>query len=87
VQAARSRTNGGSRARRTSHSSILRLGWVHVAIGKPGIVQSIHPGTGASAEVATAAGAHTTALVPPDRLYVFSPSHGGALVFQDAPLK
>jgi DNA-binding beta-propeller fold protein YncE len=60
-------------------------GWVHVAISKPGMVQSIDPRTGASAEVATGASAHTTALVPPDRLYVFSPSHGGALVFQDAP--
>jgi hypothetical protein len=28
----------------------------------------------------TAIGAKTTALVPPDRLYVFSPSHGGVLV-------
>jgi len=27
----------------------------------------------------TGAGAHTTALVAPDRLYVFSPTHGGAL--------
>jgi hypothetical protein len=60
---------------------------VHVAIGKPGMVQSIDPRTGVSAEVASGASAHTTALVPPDRLYVFSPSHGGALVFQDAPLR
>jgi DNA-binding beta-propeller fold protein YncE len=61
-------------------------GLVHVAIGKPGLVQSINPRSGAIAEVETGAGAHTTALVAPDRLYVFSPPHGGALVFQDTPL-
>jgi len=59
-------------------------GLVHVAIGEPGIVQSIDPDTGARSEIATAAGAHTTALAPPDRLYVFSPQHGGALVLRDA---
>ena len=58
-------------------------GLVHVAIGKPGIVQSIDPRTGMSAKVATGVGAHTTALVVPDRLYVFSPRHGGALVLQN----
>jgi DNA-binding beta-propeller fold protein YncE len=58
-------------------------GLVHVAIGKPGLVQSIDPRTGASIPTMTAAGAHTTALVPPDRLYVFSPSHGGAIVLVD----
>jgi hypothetical protein len=59
-------------------------GLVHVAIGTPGLVQSIDPRTGASVETMTAARAHTTALVAPDRVYVFSPAHGGALVFVDA---
>jgi DNA-binding beta-propeller fold protein YncE len=56
-------------------------GVVHVAIGKPGLVQSINPGTGASVQTVTGERAHTTALVAPDRLYVFSPAHGGALAF------
>jgi DNA-binding beta-propeller fold protein YncE len=59
-------------------------GVVHVAIGRPGLVQSIDPRTGASVQTMTGAGAHTTALVAPDRLYVFSPPHGGALAFVDA---
>jgi DNA-binding beta-propeller fold protein YncE len=59
-------------------------GVVHVAIGKPGLVQSIDPRTGASVQTMTGAGAHTTALVAPDRLYVFSPTHGGALAFAEA---
>jgi len=59
-------------------------GLVHVAIGKPGLVQSIDPRSGASTQIVTGTGAHTTALVAPDRLYVFSPSHGGALVMADA---
>ena len=54
-------------------------GLVHVAIGEPGLVQSIDPGTGAVSRIATARGAGTTALVAPDRLYVLSPSHGGIL--------
>jgi len=58
-------------------------GLVHVAIGRPGLVQSIDPGTGARTDTTTAVGAHTTALVAPDRLYVFSPQHRGALVFMD----
>ena len=58
-------------------------GLVHVAIGKPGLIQSIDPRTGANTQVMTGAGAHTTALVPPDRLYVFSPLHGGAIVHVD----
>jgi len=32
----------------------------------------------------TGAGAHTTVLVPPDRLYVISPAHGGILVLADS---
>jgi hypothetical protein len=54
-------------------------GLVHVAIGDPGLVQTIDPRTGASSTIATAKGAGTTALIAPDRLYVFSPSHGGIL--------
>ena len=59
-------------------------GLVHVAIGTPGMVQTIDPRTGAGGRTITGAGAHTTALVAPDRLYVFSPSHGGALTLVDA---
>jgi DNA-binding beta-propeller fold protein YncE len=59
-------------------------GLVHVAIGKPGFVQTIDPRTGASNRTITAAGAHTTALVAPDKLYVFSPAHRGALTLMDA---
>jgi DNA-binding beta-propeller fold protein YncE len=54
-------------------------GLVHVAIGKPGLIQSIIPRSGASTQFTTAAGAKTTALVPPDHLYVFSPANHGAL--------
>jgi hypothetical protein len=59
-------------------------GFVHVAIGQPGLVQSIDPRTGASNQTMTGARAHTTAIAAPDRLYVFSPSHGGALVLANA---
>jgi hypothetical protein len=59
-------------------------GLVHVAIGKPGLVQSINPRTGASTQFTTAAGAKTTALVPPDSLYVFSPMHLGVLALVEA---
>ena len=59
-------------------------GLVHVAIGKPGLVQSIDPCTGASTQTMTSAGAHTTAFAAPDRLYVFSPPNRGALVLVDA---
>jgi DNA-binding beta-propeller fold protein YncE len=58
-------------------------GLVHVAIGKPGLVQSIDPRSGASMQTVTSPGAHTTAIVAPNRLYVFSPAHGGALVYED----
>jgi hypothetical protein len=54
-------------------------GLVHVAIGDPGMIQSIDPRTGATSTITTAKGAKTTALVAPDRLYVLSPSHGGVL--------
>jgi DNA-binding beta-propeller fold protein YncE len=59
-------------------------GFVHVAIGDPGLVQSIDPRTGAGSQFTTAIGAKTTALVAPDRLYVFSPSHGGILVLAES---
>ncbi len=58
-------------------------GLVHVAIGKPGLVQSIDPRSGSIKRTDTAPGAHTTALVPPDRLYVFAPADGAALVLTD----
>ena len=57
---------------------------VHVAIGEPGLIETIEPGTGKRFRTVTGAGAHTTALVPPDRLYVISPAHGGVLVLVDA---
>jgi DNA-binding beta-propeller fold protein YncE len=59
-------------------------GLVHVAIGDPGVVQSIDPRTGASTQFVTAKGAHTTAIISPDRLYVFAPSKGGAIVLEDS---
>ena len=59
-------------------------GLVHVAIGEPGLVETIDPRTGSSMRTVTGAGAHTTVLVPPDRLYVISPAHGGILVLADA---
>jgi DNA-binding beta-propeller fold protein YncE len=59
-------------------------GRVHVAVGDPGLVQTIDPRTGTITEITTGPGAKTTALVAPDQLYVFSPSHGGAVVLADA---
>jgi DNA-binding beta-propeller fold protein YncE len=59
-------------------------GLVHVAIEKPGLVQSIDPRTGASVELPTALGAKTTAFAAPDRLYVISPAHRGVLVCEDS---
>jgi YVTN family beta-propeller protein len=58
-------------------------GLVHVAIGDPGLVESIDPRTGRAMQTMTGADAHTTVLVPPDRLYVISPAHGGILVLSD----
>jgi DNA-binding beta-propeller fold protein YncE len=58
-------------------------GLVHVAIGEPGLVDSIDPRTGHTTRVVTGACAHTTALVAPDQLYVISPAHGGVLVLSD----
>ena len=56
---------------------------VHVAIGNPGLIQSIDPRAGTSSLFTTAIRAKTTALAIPDRLYVFSPPHGGTLVLAD----
>jgi YVTN family beta-propeller protein len=58
-------------------------GLVHVAIGEPGLVETVDPRTGQGMQTMTGAGAHTTVLVPPDRLYVVSPAHGGILVLSD----
>ena len=58
-------------------------GRVHVAIGEPGLVETIDPRTGTAMRTTTAIGAHTTALVVPDQLYVISPAHGGILVLTD----
>jgi DNA-binding beta-propeller fold protein YncE len=58
-------------------------GLVHVAIGEPGLVDSIDPRNGHVMRTLTDAGAHTTALAAPDRLYVISPAHGGILVLSD----
>jgi YVTN family beta-propeller protein len=58
-------------------------GLVHVAIGEPGLVESIDPRNGRRTRTVTGAGAHTTALVAPDQLYVISATHGGVLVLSD----
>jgi hypothetical protein len=58
-------------------------GLVHVAIGEPGLVETVDPRTGHGTQTTTGADAHTTVLVPPDRLYVVSPAHGGILVLSD----
>jgi hypothetical protein len=59
-------------------------GLVHVAIGEPGLVETIDPRTGLDTRTMTGVGAHTTALVAPDRLYVISPAHGGVLDLEGA---
>jgi hypothetical protein len=58
-------------------------GLVHVAIGEPGLVETVDPRTGRGMQTMTGADAHTTVLVPPDQLYVISPAHGGILVLSD----
>jgi hypothetical protein len=58
-------------------------GRVHVAIGEPGVVETIDPRNGKRIRTPTGPDAHTTALVAPDRLYVISPAHGGVLVLAD----
>ncbi len=59
-------------------------GLVHVAIEDPGLIQTVDPRTGTSTQFITAKGAKTTALVEPDRLYVFSPLHKGVLDLKGA---
>jgi DNA-binding beta-propeller fold protein YncE len=59
-------------------------GRIHVAIGEPDLVETIDPRTGTAIQTTTGVGAHTTALVVPDQLYVISPAHGGILVLADA---
>jgi hypothetical protein len=59
-------------------------GFVHVAIGEPGLVESINPHTGSTSQFPTAMGAKTTALVAPATLYVFSPPHQGILPLTQA---
>ena len=59
-------------------------GLVHVAIGEPGVVETVDPRSGRGALTATASGAHTTVLVPPDRLYVISPEHCGLLILENS---
>lgn len=58
-------------------------GRVHVAIGEPGVIETIDPRSGERVKTPTGHDAHTTALVVPDRLYVISPTHGGVLVLAD----
>jgi hypothetical protein len=58
-------------------------GRVHVAIGEPGLVETIDPRSGACTRTMTGAGAHTSAIVVPDRLYAISPKHSGVLVLAD----
>jgi len=57
---------------------------VHVAIEDPGLIQTVDPRTNISTQFITAKGAKTTALVEPNRLYVFSPSHKGVLDLKGA---
>jgi DNA-binding beta-propeller fold protein YncE len=59
-------------------------GLVHVAIEDPGLIQTVDPRTNASTQLITAKGAKTTALIEPDRLYVFSALHKGILDFKGA---
>jgi hypothetical protein len=59
-------------------------GLVHVAIEDPGLIQTVDPLTGTSTQFIAAIGAKTTALVEPDRLYVFSPLHREVLDLKGA---
>ena len=59
-------------------------GLVHVAVEDPGLIQTVDPVTGSSTPFTTAKGAKTTALIEPDRLYVFSPEHKGVLDLKGA---
>jgi streptogramin lyase len=61
-----------------------KSGLVHVAIEDPGLIYSVDPRTGTSMRFSTAIGAKTTALIEPDRLYVFSALHKGILDLKGA---
>jgi DNA-binding beta-propeller fold protein YncE len=61
-----------------------KSGLVHVAIEDPGLIHSVDPRTGTSTQFITAFGAKTTALIEPDRLYVFSALHKGSLDLRGA---
>jgi DNA-binding beta-propeller fold protein YncE len=61
-----------------------KSGRIHVAIGDPGLIESIDPRTGTRTQFVTAVGATTTVLIEPDRLYVFSPVHKGVLDLKGA---
>jgi hypothetical protein len=61
-----------------------KSGMVHVAIEDPGLIHSVDPRTGTSTQFITAVGAKTTALIEPDRLYVFSALHKGILDLREA---
>ena len=54
-------------------------GLVHAAVGNPGVIVTINPDSNQSSSIVTESGAGTTALVRPDRLYVFLAERGGAL--------
>jgi YVTN family beta-propeller protein len=60
-------------------------GLVHVAIGKPGVVVTVNPKMNTISSLETELGAGTTALVRPDRLYVFLAGRGGALELIEFP--
>ena len=56
-----------------------KSGVVHVAIGDPGLIQSVHPRTGDSKRFVTAIGATTMALIEPEpALRVFSLAQGSS---------
>jgi len=65
----------------TSASNGKRRGLIFVPGAAP--AATVDPKAGKSIRTFTGPGAHTTVLVPPDRLYVISPAHGGVLVLAD----
>jgi hypothetical protein len=61
-----------------------KSGLVHVAIEDPGLIQTVDRITDTCTQFFTAVGAKTTALIEPDRLYVFSTLHTGILDLKGA---
>ena len=57
--------------------------WFTSPSGSPGLSIPLIRATATLTRTVTGAGAHTTALVAPDQLYVISPAHGGVLVLSD----